>query len=211
MFDAIQNAAGAAAHFVPHFSHPAQDTRLLRLTTPLGPDQLVVERIDGHEGLSEDFCFDIVALSADDRIDLNVLLGQPALLQILTQHSRSELRPVHGHVTAFERLGADGGLARYRLRLEPWLALLRHRYDSYIWQDKSVLDIVQEIFSDYHGKGRLAPRWRLALADATPYRPRALCTQYEESDLAFVERLLAEYTQLGKSSVRKPDLRTISA
>ena len=192
MFDAIQNAAGAAAHFAPHFSHPAQDTRLLRLTTPLGPDKLVVERIDGHEGLSEGFCFDIVALSADDRIDLDTLLGQPALLQILTQHSRSALRPVHGHVTVVERLGADGGLARYRIRLEPWLALLRHRYDSYVWQDKSVLDIVQEIFSDYRGKGRLAPRWRLALADATPYRPRALCTQYEESDLAFVERLLAE-------------------
>ena len=193
MFDAIRNAVGeSAAHFAPIFSHSAQDTRLLRLTTSLGPDKLVVEHISGREGLSEGFCFDITALSTDDRIDLDALLGQPALLQILTQHSRSALRPVHGHVTAFERMSADGGLARYRLRLEPWLALLRHRQDCYVWQDRSVLDIVQEIFGDYQGKGRLAPSWRLALADTAQYRSRALCTQYEESDLAFVERLLAE-------------------
>ena len=149
MFDAIRNAVGeSAAHFAPIFSHSAQDTRLLRLTTSLGPDKLVVEHISGREGLSEGFCFDITALSTDDRIDLDALLGQPAQLQILTQHSRSALRPVHGHVTAFERMSADGGLARYRLRLEPWLALLRHRQDCYVCQDRSVLDIVQEIIGD---------------------------------------------------------------
>lgn len=196
MFDTTQDAVGDAAHFAPPLSPQlpglTQDTRLLRLTTALGSNKLLVERIDGHEGLSEGFCFDIVALSSDDRIDLNALLGQPALLQLLTQHSRRDLRPIHGHVTAFERVSADGGLARYRLRLEPWLALLRHRRDSYVWQGKSVLDIVQEIFGDYRGKGKLAPSWRLALAGPNQYLPRDVCTQYEESDLAFVERLLAE-------------------
>ncbi|MGE5650716.1 MAG: hypothetical protein ACM34A_11025, partial [Bacillota bacterium] len=98
MFDAAQDTAGeTAAHlasqFFPQLSALTQHTRLLRLTTTLGPDKLLVERNDGHEGLSAGFCFDIVALSSDDRIDLNAALGQPALLQLLTQHSRSDLRP----------------------------------------------------------------------------------------------------------------------
>lgn len=188
MIDAIQNA-GALRAFLAQYT---QDTRLLRLTTSLGADFLLVERITGHEALSETYRFDITALSTDAHIDLRSLLGQPALLQILTQHSRTELRPIHGHVTAVELLASDGGFARYRLTLEPWLAFLRYRRDSYVWQEKNVLDIVQEIFSDYQGQGRLMPQWRLALADAGQYKPRDVCTQFEESDLAFIERLLTE-------------------
>jgi len=169
-----------------------QDTRLLRLSTSRGADALLVEQVDGREGLSDDFRFTITALSTDAHLDLAALLGEPALLQILTCHSRSELRPIHGHVTAVERLGADGGFARYRLTLEPWLAFLRHRRDSFVWQGKSALDIVQQIFSDYRHKGRLLPSWRLALAEPDRVLPRELCTQFEESDLAFVRRLLAE-------------------
>lgn len=39
-----------------------QDTRLLRLITPLGHNVLLVEQIDGREGLSEVFRFDITVL-----------------------------------------------------------------------------------------------------------------------------------------------------
>src|SRR3569833_556974 len=105
---------------------------------------------------------------------------------------RTALRPLHGHITVAERLASDGGFARYRLILEPWLAFLQHRRNNYVKQDKTVLDIVQDIFRDYQDKGRLVPSWRLALADPAQYRPREVCTQFEESDLAFVQRLLAD-------------------
>ena len=189
MTDLLSAAASELRSLLAQFT---QDSRLLRLTTSLGSDELLVEYIEGREGLSEGFRFDITALCADAHLDLDALLGQTALLQILTQHSRSELRPIHGHITAFERLGSDGGFARYRITLEPWLAFLRHRRDSYIWQGRNTLDIVAEIFGDYQNKGRLLPAWRFALADETRYRARDVCTQFEESDLAFVERLLAE-------------------
>jgi type VI secretion system VgrG family protein len=189
MLDAIQSAAG---NIRAHLANYTQDTRLLRLTTTLGPDALLVERIDGREGLSEGYRFDITALSTDAHIDPDSLLAQPALLQILSQHSRSDLRPIHGHITAIELAGSDGGFARYRITLEPWLAFLRYRRDSYIWQSKNVLDIVAEIFSDYRNKGKLIPSWRLAVADAGQYQVRDVCTQFDESDLAFIDRLLAE-------------------
>ncbi|HJV76221.1 MAG TPA: type VI secretion system Vgr family protein [Noviherbaspirillum sp.] len=188
----IDLLSGAASELRALLAQYTQDSRLLRLTTHLGSDHLLIERIDGHESLSDGFRFEITALCTNAHLDLAAMLGQTALLQILTQHSRTELRPIHGHITAFERLGSEGGFARYRLTLEPWLAFLRHRRDSYIWQGKSVLDIVDEIFSDYHGKGKLAPAWRFALADTEQYKARDICTQFEESDHAFITRLLAE-------------------
>ena len=61
------------------------------------------------------------------------------------------LRPWHGHVTGFQRLASNGGLARYRLRIEPWLALARLRQDSFLFQHLSVKDIADSIFADYQG------------------------------------------------------------
>ncbi|OLK80693.1 contractile injection system protein, VgrG/Pvc8 family, partial [Xanthomonas oryzae] len=95
---------------------PRQQERLLRLHTPLGPDVLVAETLDGRESVDGGgFRFDVGALSANAGLPLDDLLGRPVLLELLTAESHTALRPFHGHVTAFERLGSNGGLARYRL------------------------------------------------------------------------------------------------
>jgi len=114
------------------------------------------------------------------------------LLELLRADSRDELRPFHVHVTAFEHNGSNGGMARYRVVIEPWFAFLRQRVDSYVFQDMTVMEIVESVFADYAGNGKLVPAWRWDLADPSVYRKRSLAKQYEEDDLAFVERLLAE-------------------
>ncbi|WP_254212192.1 contractile injection system protein, VgrG/Pvc8 family, partial [Xanthomonas fragariae] len=99
---------------------PGQQERLLRLHTALGPDVLVAETLDGRESVDGGgFHFEVSALSANAGLPLDELLCQPVLLELLTAESRTALRPFHGHVTAFERLGSNGGLARYRLTIEP--------------------------------------------------------------------------------------------
>ncbi|WP_253185417.1 type VI secretion system Vgr family protein, partial [Xanthomonas oryzae] len=164
---------------------PHQQERLLRLHTPLGPDVLVAETLNGRESVDGGgFRFDVGALSANAGLPLDDLLGQPVLLELLTAESHTALRPFHGHVTAFERLGSNGGLARYRLRVEPWLALLAQRVDSYVFQDMSVVEIAESVFADYAGQGALAPAWRWELSDRSTYARRSLTTQYEETDFA---------------------------
>jgi type VI secretion system secreted protein VgrG len=75
-------------------------------------------------------------------------------------------------------------VARYRLRLEPALHLLRPRRDSYIFQDKNVQEIATELLADY-------PQVRFEFDLVQPLAPRPVCAQYRESDFDFLRRLLA--------------------
>ncbi|MFG6469319.1 type VI secretion system Vgr family protein [Roseateles sp. BYS87W] len=188
-----------------------QNQRLVQLHTTLGPHALLAERLsvlDGigpcvpmpQEGLARDasgadddvigYRIDLTALSEDAHIDLTALIGEPALVEMLTD--TGERRAWHGHITRAVLLGADGGLARYQLRVEPWLAFLRERVDAWVFQDASVPDIAASLFADYAGQGPCQADWRLELQDASVYKPRSRCTQYHEADLAFLHRLLLQ-------------------
>jgi type VI secretion system secreted protein VgrG len=170
-----------------------QNNRLLRLHTPLGEGALMAEAFEGWEAIGEGgYRFDLTALSEDSAIDTAELIGKAVLLEWQTAVSRTELRPFHAHVTAFERLGSNGGLTRYRLTMEPWLSLLRYRQDSFAFQDMSVRDITESIFSDYANQGALLPAWRWELNNADDYLRRSLTTQYQETDFEFLRRLWAE-------------------
>ncbi|HSD36565.1 MAG TPA: type VI secretion system tip protein TssI/VgrG [Rhodocyclaceae bacterium] len=177
-------------------------SRLIRLHTGSTTDQLLVERLDGMEQIgpaapaagncSAGFRFTLSVLCTNANLEAKDWLGKPILVELLTQHSRIALRPFHGHVTAFERLTSDGGFGYYSLTIEPWLAFLGHRTDSFVFHDMTVMEIVDSVFADYSGAGTLVPAWRWALNEDVSYAKRSITAQYRESDLAFVERLLAE-------------------
>ena len=169
-----------------------QESRLLQLTTPLGRNRLITECVRGEEGISQGFRFQISALSTDAALALKSLIGQLVLLQLLTATSRDELRPFHGYITSAEMSGAIGGLARYELTVEPFTAFMALGRDSRVFQDKTVLDILDIVLGAWQGKGRLAPEWRFDIADRSIYPIRSLTSQYQESDQAFAERLMDE-------------------
>ena len=83
------------------------------------------------------------------------------------------------------QLGADGGLARYRLIMEPFLAFLAQRRDCYLFQNKTVVDIVGQILADY-------PEAHWSNQITQPLRTYSIATQYRETDFDFIRRLLSE-------------------
>lgn len=177
-------------------SGPNQHTRLLRLHTPLGPNVLLAERARITEGIGPRqvqpaFAIELLALSTNAGIQPTDLIGQPVLLELLTAHSTTELRPFHGHVLGFELLGSDGGYARYRLQIGAWLDFLRHRTDAWIFQDQSVIEITEAIFADYAAQGTLQPKWRWDLKDADVYPKLSTLSQHDETDFDFLQRLWA--------------------
>jgi type VI secretion system secreted protein VgrG len=185
------SASGALAAVQSLFNSFTQSTRLIQLTTPAGPNQLLVECVRAEEGISQGYRLQIAALSTDAAIPLKSLIGQPVLLELLTAGT-GKRRPFHGHVTRIEMSGANGGFARYELTVEPWTAFLAKTRDSRVFQDRSVFDIIDTVFARYQGQGTLAPAWRFDVRERAVYPLRSHTTQYRESDLAFVQRLMDE-------------------
>lgn len=161
----------------------SQHARLLELKTALPEAALLVEKFSGHEAVSGNFRFVIDCVSTNAHFDLRSVLGEEITLRLL--QADGSKRSWHGYVTESLQLGADGGLARYRLVMEPWLAFLDHRRDNYLFQDKTVLDILGQIFADYP-----QANWRSEVTQKL--RTYSIATQYRETDLAFITRLLAE-------------------
>ncbi len=172
-----------------HIAAFSADTRLYDLDTPLGPGKLLVESWVGREALSSLYEWHITCLSTDCHIELKTLLAQQVTLT--TRLADGSLQQRSGWVSQAAQLGADGGLARYRLTIVPWLWLATQRRTSRVFQDQTVLQIIEEVLAAD------APRnhWRItpdAEAFLAQVRPRSYCCQYRESDYAFLSRLLAE-------------------
>ena len=163
----------------------SQHARLITLASAQDrdlPESLMPEQFTGHEAVNELFVFDVDALSVSTDLDLALFIGEELTIGLLQPDGSR--RAWHGVCTAASWLGADGGVARYRLRLEPALRLLAERRDSFIFQDKHALEIVTELLEDY-------PQCRFEFDVTQELAQRAICTQYRESDLAFLTRLLA--------------------
>lgn len=160
----------------------SQDARLIELDCAL-PGVFVPERFEGREAVCEGFRFEVDCLSPSAFVPLAPLLGQPATLRL--RRADGGQRVWHGLCTQAAELGSDGGLARYRLTLEPWTALLRLRTNGLIFQDQDVLGVLTHVFAEYPHAA-----WRSEVTQ--PLQQRAITTQYRESDWEFATRLLAE-------------------
>lgn len=193
----LQSAAhGALAGLIAQWE---SESRLYSLSCagserPL-PADLMVERFVLHEAVSQPFALYVHALVLHAHVELKQLYARPITLQTTladgTRSSRS------GYVVQAESLEADGGFARKGLLIQPWLALLGHTLNSRIWQDKSVIEIVEDVFADHASIA--AWRWDDDVAShvaqglfARNGGQRAYCVQYRETDLDFVSRLLVE-------------------
>lgn len=167
----------------------ASGTRLYALDTPPGMDTLLVERFVGVDALSSLYAYQIDCLSTNAHIALKSLLGKQAALR--TRLADGSVGTRSGYISAAAQLGCDGGFARYRVTLSPWLVLAAHQRRSRVFQDATLLDIVAQVLAAY----RPLANWR-ATPDAEAFlaglRPRSYCCQYRETDYAFLCRLLAE-------------------
>jgi len=143
-----------------------------------------VVSVRGHEAISKLFRFEVTVLLDADEDPSGELLQKPARM---TFRSGDEaVRTVRGIVGAIEPTSArlfDGRRA-WRFKLVPRMWLLKHRVTSRIFQDLSVPEIISTVLE---GVG-LAGNWKLLRT----YPVRNYCVQYQESDYAFVKRLLAE-------------------
>lgn len=161
--------------------------RLIKLTTPLGQHQLLVQRVVASEQLSTPFTLTVDCLSQQHAIELNQLLAQPVTLSIL--QADGHYRDIHAVISDAARLGSDGGLSDYQLILTPWITLLEHVHDSRIFQELTAVEIITQVLDNHPFA---VGGFRFELRHQERYPKRSYCVQYRESDYHFISRLLEE-------------------
>ncbi|HBA7879739.1 TPA: type VI secretion system tip protein VgrG, partial [Escherichia coli] len=94
-------------------------------------------------------------------------------------------RYISGLVTAARVAGHQGRSVVYELRLEPWLKTLTHTSDYKAFQNKNVVNILDEVLDEYP--------WPVEKRLVENYPTRAWQVQYGETDFDFIQRLMQEW------------------
>jgi type VI secretion system secreted protein VgrG len=161
-----------------------QADRLMQFASPLGKDVLLIESIQGEEGISRLFEYTVDLLATvDTTIDPKSLVGAKALVA-LSLNDVEGSRYVNGIIASFEQCAGDQEFNVYKARIVPGMWQLTLCANCRIFQQKTVLEIAKSVIGEYG----------LTLSDQTTgsYQPLEYCTQYSESDFHFVSRILEE-------------------
>ncbi|EHC4966726.1 type VI secretion system tip protein VgrG [Escherichia coli] len=152
---------------------------------------LDVLRYSAVESLSQPWRYDVVVTCSSADIACNALLLKPASFTFQTPESDGTpalpLRTVFGVVESFRRISASNDETRYALTIVPRIALLNYTKGSEIYLNQSVTEVVEQVLRK-HGLEGQDFEFRLS----REYPPRELITQWRETDLGFIRRLLAE-------------------
>jgi type VI secretion system secreted protein VgrG len=168
-----------------------QDNRFIRIDTPLGVDELLLQRFNGEEGVSKLFHFDLTMHSENRSIQFDSIVGKKATVTVFLPDGSK--RHINGIINSFSQGGSsplEGGttptiFTSYYATLVPWLWTLTRTSDCRIFQNMSAPDIIAKVFKE-HGFSDFAIRLYGA------FEPREYCVQYRETDFNFVSRLMEE-------------------
>ena len=160
------------------------------LDIPSCPSPLDVEELSGREALSQTYYYTITFTSPDKNIDTATVLRKPATLTMGTGilQALADKKVVHGVITDFHRISGSADQAKYRITVEPFLKLLDRQHRSHrFFVNKSVPEVVEQVLQEHGLHG-----WEYEFNLKQSYPKREQINQYQESDLAFIQRLLAE-------------------
>ncbi|ELQ6018924.1 type VI secretion system tip protein VgrG [Cronobacter sakazakii] len=154
-------------------------------------DFLDVLSFSAEEALSKPWYYDIALTCENPDIACDTLLLKPGSFTfqtpLFTGAPATEVRSVYGVVQSFRRVSTSADETHYTLRLVPRIALMQHTRRSEIYLNQSVIEVVENVLREHELEGADF-EFRLS----REYPERELITQWRETDLEFVQRLLAE-------------------
>lgn len=143
---------------------------------------LPVVGFDGEEALNQPYRFDLELIGLAPAMAPGALLQQPAFLRLDEQHG------IHGVIdsASYEHRGTHR--IGYRLSLMPHLQRLAQPDKRRVFVQSSVPQILQQLLVE---NALVADDYRIEMT-VGHYPLRPFCIQYEESDLALLNRLCEE-------------------
>lgn len=158
--------------------------RAIEVTTPLGPDKLIVKEMTGHEELGRLFEYKLRLLSKDGAIALDDLIGKNITVKIELVDGR--IRHFNGEVAEFEQITESfQDYFVYQAIVRPTLWYLTLTADCKIFQQKTAPDIIKAVMDE-------AGITNVRKAITKTYKTLEYCVQYNESDFNFISRLMEQ-------------------
>ena len=159
-----------------------QANRVAAIGTPLGEDVLVLQHATIHEQLGGLFQIEAGLLSENGSIHFEDIVGENVTIRLAIAGQNQ--RYFNGTVSRFTQMGSDTGYAAYHAVIVPHLWLLTRASECRIFQQKTVPDIIKQIFSEFSVDHQESLSGN--------YEPREYCVQYRETDFNFISRLMEE-------------------
>ena len=159
-----------------------QADRWMTVTTPLGPDDLLLVGFTAHEAISQLFAFqfDLMAENATD-VPFDKLLGRKMTVNLVLADG-SQKRYFSGICSRFSQAARDTTFTSYRAEVVPEFWLLTKKAQSRTFQQVAVPDILKEVLAGLD----------VAFELQGTYKSRDYCVQYRETDFNFASRLMEE-------------------
>ncbi|MEI2266615.1 type VI secretion system Vgr family protein [Erwinia sp. CGal63] len=168
----------------------------------LGETALVLTKLEGEESFSTLYSYkltaktpanDLIPWQSAANVDIKALIGKEMTISIeLDGNGLDEFmgigagsREISGLVQRARFLGRDANQAIFEIIIRPWLYLTELTTDFKIFQQKTVVDIIDEVLADYN--------FPLEKRLTGTYPLLDFQVQYGETDFNFIERLMEEW------------------
>ena len=190
----ISDMAGAAQDAAASLAAAGPGAHNVTVSGSAVPAQILLfAGMNGSEGLGNLFSYTVQLKTPDTlnlgyvspaaNLPLKPMVGKDMCVNI--ELDGGGKRHISGLVTAARVVGHEGRSVTYELRIEPWLKLLTHTSDYKAFQNKTVVEILDEVLAEYSFpvEKRLVEN----------YPTRAWQVQYGETDFDFIQRLMQEW------------------
>ncbi|MCL4808961.1 MAG: type VI secretion system tip protein VgrG [Thermoanaerobaculia bacterium] len=159
-----------------------QQQRKLRVTTPLGPNELLLKGFSGNEGISTLFAYRLEMVAQNKtKVPFDAVLGEKLTIHMQLPDESSETH-LNGLCVRLGQAGRDEDFTIYEAEIVPDVWKLTKKAQSRIFQQLTVPEILKKVFDAFDVDWQLTGK----------YEPRDYCVQYRETDFAFGARLMEE-------------------
>jgi Rhs element Vgr protein len=181
-------------------SKSPQADKQIQIDTAIGKDAVFAVGISGQEAISQPYLYKLSLISRNRDIRPDQMLGTQVGIRVKIS-DKLGYRGMHGFVMGF----AAGDLhpkrhefRTYTMRVAPWLSQLDQGTNFRIFQDVTVLQILQRVLDDaikirFAGTTSTGQYYRMRILCGPDYPSIDYCVQYHETDYNFVSRLMAQH------------------
>lgn len=180
-------------------SHNRYTLTIDELNSPIS-----ILNVTGEEQLNHPWRYTITFTSVDKTLSVDSFLNKkasfsfnPVMSEALSLNAALRAlgdfidddngRKIYGIITEFSQISVNKDEAHYQVVLSPRVARLRLNRNCAIFQNQNVVSVVEEVLRSHEFTGI---DYRLELKEQYP--TREFITQWQESDLEFIQRLMAD-------------------